>query len=121
MPLRIVFCGTPAFAVPSLRHLNAQPDFQIVGVVTQPDRPRGRGQEIPATLRCPKCGRHIRLCECPRPRLRHSGFCSCGQQILTCESPIDRLTLARKCPKCGEYRLAAWCPHIEAWEQEQTP
>lgn len=46
MPLRIVFCGTPAFAVPSLRHLNAQPDLQIAGVVTQPDRPRGRGQEV---------------------------------------------------------------------------
>jgi methionyl-tRNA formyltransferase len=42
VPLRIVFCGTPEFAVPSLRHLLAQPDFQIVGVVTQPDRPRGR-------------------------------------------------------------------------------
>jgi methionyl-tRNA formyltransferase len=44
--LRIVFCGTPAFAVPSLRHLIAQPDVQIEGVVTQPDRPRGRGQEV---------------------------------------------------------------------------
>jgi methionyl-tRNA formyltransferase len=42
VPLRIVFCGTPGFAVPSLRHLLAQPDFKIVGVVTQPDRPRGR-------------------------------------------------------------------------------
>jgi len=46
VPLRIVFCGTPAFAVPSLRHLNAQSDFEIVGVITQPDRPRGRGQEV---------------------------------------------------------------------------
>lgn len=46
MPLRIVFCGTPAFAVPSLRHLNAQSDFEILGVMTQPDRPRGRGQEM---------------------------------------------------------------------------
>jgi methionyl-tRNA formyltransferase len=45
VPLRIVFCGTPAFAVPSLRHLVAQRDFQIEAVVTQPDRPRGRGQE----------------------------------------------------------------------------
>ena len=45
MPLRIVFCGTPAFAVPTLRHLIAQPDFQVVRVVTQPDRPRGRGHE----------------------------------------------------------------------------
>lgn len=44
MPLRILFCGTPAFAVPSLRLQIAQPEFQIVGVITQPDRPRGRGQ-----------------------------------------------------------------------------
>ena len=46
MPLRIIFCGTPAFAVPSLHHLIAQPEFKILGVVTQPDRPRGRGREI---------------------------------------------------------------------------
>jgi methionyl-tRNA formyltransferase len=45
VPLRIVFCGTPAFALPALRHLIAQPDFQIESVVTQPDRPRGRGHE----------------------------------------------------------------------------
>lgn len=50
MALRIVFCGTPAFAVPSLRHLLAQPDMEIAGVVTQPDRPAGRGREtsVPA-------------------------------------------------------------------------
>ncbi len=46
MPLRIVFCGTPAFALPTLNHLIAQPDFQIEAVVTQPDRPRGRGHEV---------------------------------------------------------------------------
>jgi methionyl-tRNA formyltransferase len=45
-PLRISFCGTPAFALPTLRELLAHPEFQIAGVVTQPDRPRGRGQEI---------------------------------------------------------------------------
>ena len=45
-PLRMVFCGTPQFAVPSLKHLLQQSDFQIVGVFTQPDRPKGRGQEI---------------------------------------------------------------------------
>jgi methionyl-tRNA formyltransferase len=43
--LRIVFCGTPAFAVPALRDMIAQPDLRLAGVVTQPDRPRGRGQE----------------------------------------------------------------------------
>jgi methionyl-tRNA formyltransferase len=45
-PLRIIFCGTPAFALPTLRQLLAQPDFTIAGVVTQPDRPRGRGKEV---------------------------------------------------------------------------
>lgn len=49
MALRIVFCGTPAFAVPSLQHLIAQPDFRIEAVITQPDRPRGRGQEMAAS------------------------------------------------------------------------
>src|SRR6266851_6343029 len=44
--MRIVFCGTPSFAVPTLKHLLAQIDFEIVGVITQPDRPRGRGQEV---------------------------------------------------------------------------
>jgi methionyl-tRNA formyltransferase len=44
--MRIVFCGTPQFAVPSLKHLLTQKDFEIVSVYTQPDRPRGRGQEI---------------------------------------------------------------------------
>ena len=45
-PLRIVFCGTPAFAVPALRELIGHPDFWVEGIVTQPDRPRGRGGEI---------------------------------------------------------------------------
>jgi methionyl-tRNA formyltransferase len=44
--LRIVFCGTSEFAVPSLQLLLKAPDFEVVGVVTQPDRPRGRGREI---------------------------------------------------------------------------
>jgi len=44
--MRIVFCGTPSFAVPTFRHLLAQSDFEIVGVITQPDRARGRGQEV---------------------------------------------------------------------------
>ena len=39
----MVFCGTPAFALPALKHLIAQPDFKVESVVTQPDRPKGRG------------------------------------------------------------------------------
>jgi methionyl-tRNA formyltransferase len=44
--MRIVFCGTPAFAVPTLKALLADPSHTVVAVITQPDRPRGRGQEI---------------------------------------------------------------------------
>ena len=44
--LRLLFCGTPQFAVPTLKHLLAQPDFEIAAVITQPDRPKGRGHEV---------------------------------------------------------------------------
>jgi methionyl-tRNA formyltransferase len=44
--VRLLFCGTPQFAVPTLKHLLAQPDFELFGVITQPDRPRGRGHEV---------------------------------------------------------------------------
>ncbi len=47
-PLRIVFFGTPAFAVPTLEALLAS-RHSVVGVVTQPDRPRGRGQKTTAS------------------------------------------------------------------------
>lgn len=43
--LRIVFMGTPEFAVPSLRALVAG-GYHIVGVVTAPDKPAGRGQKL---------------------------------------------------------------------------
>jgi methionyl-tRNA formyltransferase len=39
---RILFMGTPAFALPSLQLLNEQ-QYPIIGVVSQPDRPQGRG------------------------------------------------------------------------------
>jgi methionyl-tRNA formyltransferase len=43
--LRIAFFGTPSFAVPTLSRLLAS-RHDVVGVVTQPDRPRGRGQRV---------------------------------------------------------------------------
>lgn len=43
--MRIVFMGTPEFAVPSLEAL-LKSDDQVVGIVTQPDRPKGRGQTL---------------------------------------------------------------------------
>ena len=79
--LRIVFCGTPQFAVPSLKFLLTDKEFEIVSVYTQPDRPRGRGQEIsfspvkeaavaagldvqqPAKVRAPEVEEHLRRIE----------------------------------------------------------
>ena len=45
MPLRVLFFGTPAFAVPSLSAV-ARSAHPVVGVITQPDRSRGRGQTV---------------------------------------------------------------------------
>ncbi len=43
---RVVFMGTPDFAVPTLQALLDARDVNVVGVVTQPDRPAGRGNTI---------------------------------------------------------------------------
>jgi len=47
-PQRIVFFGTPAFAVPSLEALIGSP-HEVVALVSQPDRPKGRGQQLQPT------------------------------------------------------------------------
>ncbi len=44
-PLRVIFFGTPDFALPSLRAL-VKSRHEVVGVITQPDRPRGRGRKL---------------------------------------------------------------------------
>lgn len=43
---KIVFLGTPEFAVPSLKALAADSQFSVAAVITQPDRPSGRGQKV---------------------------------------------------------------------------
>src|SRR5271165_587151 len=48
MSMDLVFCGTPLFAVPSLEKLVAV-GFRVGLVVTQPDRPKGRGLELVAS------------------------------------------------------------------------
>jgi len=48
MPLNLVFCGTPQFAVPTLEKLVAA-GHRVHLVVTQPDRPKGRGLELVAS------------------------------------------------------------------------
>src|SRR5437762_11409563 len=44
--MRLIFCGTPQFAVPTLKHLLAKSAFEVIAVITQPDRPSGRGQQL---------------------------------------------------------------------------
>lgn len=46
--MRIVYMGTPHFALPGLRIL-LEHQYEVVSVVTAPDKPRGRGQEVTST------------------------------------------------------------------------
>ena len=43
--MRIVFMGTPEFAVPALKALLRE-GYEVAGVFTQPDRPKGRGKKL---------------------------------------------------------------------------
>lgn len=45
-PVRLIFLGTPHLATIPLRALHAIPDVHIVAVITQPDRPSGRGRHL---------------------------------------------------------------------------
>lgn len=44
--MRVVFFGTPQFAVPSLERLLSHPAFEVLAVVSQPDKPCGRGNQL---------------------------------------------------------------------------
>ncbi len=44
--MKIIFFGTPLFAVPTLEKLLAHPETEVVAVVTQPDKRRGRGNKL---------------------------------------------------------------------------
>lgn len=44
--MKLVFFGTPAFAVPTFRRLLDRPEFEVAAAVTQPDKRRGRGKHL---------------------------------------------------------------------------
>jgi len=70
--LRIAFFGTPGFAVPSLQMLIQSP-HDVVGVVTQPDRPRGRGRKVlPEAVKRAATEAHIPILQ--PDRLRDTAF-----------------------------------------------
>lgn len=58
--MKIIFFGTPEFAVPTLDKLLSHPEFDVVAVVTQPDKRRGRGNElIPSPVKSVATARQI--------------------------------------------------------------
>ena len=70
--LRVLFLGTPEFAVPSLDALLCSP-HEVVGVVTQPDKPSGRGNRVqppPVKVRAQQAGLPVWQPE----KLRQPGF-----------------------------------------------
>ncbi len=83
-PLRIAFAGTPHFALPALRAL-LESRHSLVGVLTQPDRPAGRGLELRASP--------VKLLAATQPGL-----------------PIDQ-PASLKTPE-GRAALEAWAPEL---------
>jgi methionyl-tRNA formyltransferase len=67
--MRIVFFGTPEFAVPSLEALLAE-RAQVVGVVTQPDKPHGRSRSslVPPPVKLAALRRGLPVLQPDRPR-----------------------------------------------------
>jgi methionyl-tRNA formyltransferase len=58
--MRVVFFGTPQFAVPSLERLLEHPAFEVLAVVTQPDKRRGRGnQTVPSPVKTVALAHHL--------------------------------------------------------------
>jgi methionyl-tRNA formyltransferase len=58
--MKVVFFGTPQFAVPSLERLLIHPEFEVVGVVSQPDRRRGRGNQMtPSPVKSVALAHHL--------------------------------------------------------------
>ncbi|HWH33665.1 MAG TPA: methionyl-tRNA formyltransferase [Egibacteraceae bacterium] len=72
--MRIVFFGTPEAAVPSLEAFVADPDTEVVAVVTNPDRPSGRGYKLtppPVKAAAERHGLPVWQPEKPREILDH--------------------------------------------------
>ncbi|HEX9581216.1 MAG TPA: methionyl-tRNA formyltransferase [Gemmatimonadales bacterium] len=79
--MRIVFFGTPEFAVPSLRALLGE-GFDVVAVVTQPDRPQGRSRSeaLPPPVKTVALDHHLTVFQPERPDL--GGFVEELRQVM---------------------------------------
>ena len=67
--MRVLFWGTPAFATPPLRALLGE-GYEVVGVVTQPDRPQGRSRSalVPSPVKQVALEEGIPVLQPERPR-----------------------------------------------------
>lgn len=64
--LRVIFCGTPDIAVPSLEAVARHPKVKLELVISQPDRPAGRGQQLKSpevVARAKELGINVFQCE----------------------------------------------------------
>ncbi len=82
--MRIVFFGTPAFAVPSLTAL-LESGFDVAAVVTQPDRPKGRSHSTlvppPVKVRATEAGIEVLQPEFPRGDAFYDAIRSCNADL----------------------------------------
>ncbi|MDO9514509.1 MAG: methionyl-tRNA formyltransferase [Syntrophales bacterium] len=79
MKPKILFMGTPDFAVPSLKAL-AEADCNIVGAVTQPDRPKGRGRKpVPPPVKT--CALELGIAVYQPDRVRDDAFLETFRKI----------------------------------------
>ena len=99
-PLKIIFFGTSAFAVPALTRLH-EAGWHIVGVITKPDEPAGRGQELMAPpIKVAAEALHLPVYQFPaltRKELDdHVGIADCAVVVAYGKMiPPDALTFAR--------------------------
>ena len=107
--MRIVFMGTPEFAIPSLRSL-VENHVDVVGVVTVPDKPVGRGQQLSPSLVKQYALQHDLPVYQPE-KLRDPGFI---RQLSEIEPDIFVIVAFRilppevfKIPKYGSFNLHA--------------
>ncbi len=69
--MKIIFMGTPDFAVPTLRRL-VESNHDVIAVVTQPDRPKGRGKAVlPTPIKKEALKYHIPVHQPERVREEH--------------------------------------------------
>ncbi len=94
-PFRIVFMGTPGFAVPSLEALLNEASIDVVAVVTVADKPAGRGQKLTAS-EVKQCALAHNLPVLQPEKLRDEGFIN---QLADCRADLFVVVAFRMLPE----------------------